>query len=271
MHGAARMNAVVTQTTNGDLSFRKPAPLPTRDDRWAIFFDVDGCLVEFRPAPELVKIPDAVRASLSELQIVLAGAVALVSGRTLDDLDNLFAPLILPSAGQYGMRRRSADGVLHSVLLPEKQVADFVRRRALETALRFPGLKVEDKGFSVALHYRTAPHLADAVAAAAASIVASLGDAYEVQPGAMVQEIKPTTCSKGCAVRAFLAEPPFKSRTPVFLGDDFADESAFAAVNTLGGVSIAVGVDRFTQAQYTLAGPAAARSWLANVVEVLSH
>jgi trehalose 6-phosphate phosphatase len=265
------MNAVISQAANGDFFERRPAPQPTDDDRWAIFSDVDGCLVEFQPVPELVKIPGAVLQSLSDLQIALAGAIALVSGRTLDDLDHLFAPLVLPSAGQYGMRRRSADGVLHSVLLPEKQVADFVRRRAVETALRLPGLKVEDKGFSVALHYRTAPHLADAVAAAAAAIVAPLGDAYEVQPGAMVQEIKPTTCSKGAAVRAFLAEPPFKSRTPVFLGDDFADESAFAAVNTLGGLSIAVGVDRFTQAQYTLAGPAAARAWLADVVVTLSR
>jgi trehalose 6-phosphate phosphatase len=265
------MNAVTSQAANSDFFVRRPAPLPTDDDRWAIFFDVDGCLVEFQPVPELVKIPGAVLQSLSDLQIALAGAIALVSGRTLDDLDNLFAPLVLPSAGQYGMRRRSADGVLHNVLLPEKQVADFVRRRAVETALRLPGLKVEDKGFSVALHYRTAPHLADAVAAAAAAIVAPLGDTYEVQPGAMVQEIKPTTCSKGSAVRAFLAEPPFKSRTPVFLGDDFADESAFAAVNTLGGLSIAVGVDRFTQAQYTLAGPAAARAWLADVVVTLSR
>jgi trehalose 6-phosphate phosphatase len=265
------MSAVVSHASNDDFFVRRPAPLPTTADRWAIFFDVDGCLVEFQPAPELVTIPGAVRGSLSDLQIALSGAVALVSGRTLDDLDNLFAPLVLPSAGQYGMRRRSAEGVLHNVLLPEKKLADVVRQRAMEAALRNPGLKIEDKGFSVALHYRTAPHLADAAAAAAASIVAAVGDTYEVQPGAMVQEVKPTTCSKGAAVRAFLAEPPFKSRTPVFLGDDFADESAFAAVNTLGGLSIAVGVDRFTQARYTLAGPAAARAWLANVVDALSH
>ena len=263
------MNAVASSHTIDGLPL-KPAPLPTANERWAIFSDVDGCLVEFQSSPELVQIPDSLRSSISDLQQALSGAFALVSGRTLGDLDNLFAPLTLPSAGQYGMRRRSADGVLHHVLLPDKQVADVVRQRALEAALRFPGLKVEDKGFSVALHYRTVPHLADAAASVAASIVASLGDVYEVQPGAMVQEIKPTTCSKGAAVRAFLAEPPFASRTPVFLGDDFADESAFAAVNTLGGISIAVGVDRFTQAHYALAGPSAVRSWLVSVVRALS-
>ena len=264
------MNGIATHFTNVGQNVRKPAPLPHRNDRWAIFLDVDGCLVEFQPVPELVKIPDTVRASLSELQRLLLGAVAIVSGRTLDDVDNLFAPLRLPSAGQYGMRRRSADGVIHDVLLPDKAVVDVVRRGALEASLRLPGLKVEDKGFSIALHYRSAPHLASAVATAAASIVAPLGGAYEVQPGAMVQEIKPSTCSKGAAVRAFLGEPPFESRVPIFLGDDFADESAFAAVNTLGGISIAVGVDRFTLADYTLAGPAAARTWLASVVDVLS-
>jgi len=249
---------------------RKFAPLPSRGDRWALFLDVDGCLVEFQPLPEMVRIPDPLLRNLSELHHVLGGALAFVSGRTLDQLDHLFAPLKLPSAGQYGMERRDASGGMHGVILPEQTTVEIVRDRAYELLTRFPGLKVEDKGYSVALHYRAAPHLGDAIAAAAEAIVAPLQGVYEVQPGALVQEIKPSTCSKGSAVRAFLAEAPFRGRTPVFLGDDFADESAFAAVNTLGGISIAVGVDRYTQAEYALGGPAATRRWLAMALDALS-
>ena len=248
----------------------KPAPLPEAGDRWALFLDVDGCLVEFQPIPELVKIPAGVCDSLHELQRLLDGAVGVVSGRTLAELDHLFSPLYLPSAGQYGMKRRSANGEMHDVLLPDEATVEFVRAQTFVLATQHPALHIEDKGYSFALHYRNAPYLAREVALAAASIVAPLEGAYEVQPGAMVQEIKPTTCSKGAAVRAFLAEAPFQSRLPVFVGDDFADESAFAAVNTLGGISIAVGVDRFTQAEYALPGPADVRRWLIDVVGALA-
>lgn len=262
------MNAIVRSIDDGPC--RKAAPLPQADERWALFLDVDGCLVEFKPVPELVKIPEAVRETLIEMQSSLDGAVALVSERTLEKLDQLFAPLHLPSAGQYGMKRRSADSTVHDVLLPDTAIVEFVRTQTLALAMRLPALHVEDKGYSIALHYRNAPYLVRDVAIAAASIVAPLGGAYEVQPGAMVQEIKPATCSKGSAVRAFLSEPPFESRVPVFVGDDFADESAFAAVNTLGGISIAVGVDRHTQAEYQLSSPADVRRWLVNVIEALS-
>ena len=244
--------------------------MPRSHERWALFLEVDGCLVEFQPVPELVKIPESVSDSLVEMQHILGGAVALVSGRTLEELDRLFAPLRLPSAGQYGMKRRSENGAVHDVLLPDADTVEFVRAQTLALAMRLPALHVEDKGYSIALHYRNAPYLARDVAMAAASIVAPLGGAYEVQPGALVQEIKPSTCSKGTAVRAFLSEAPFQSRVPVFIGDDFADESAFAAVNTLGGISVAVGVDRHTQAEYAMSSPAEVRRWLVDVIAALS-
>ena len=263
------MNAVALKPMLAE-SPRKPAPLPTCNDRWALFLDVDGCLVEFAPLPEMVRIPDSLLKNVSELHHVLGGAVAFVSGRTLEQLDHLFAPLKLPSAGQYGMERRDTHGTVHGALLPPASVAETIREQSYELLRRFPGLKVEDKGYSIALHYRAAPQLGGAIAAAAAAIVAPVQDVYEVQPGALVQEIKPVSCSKGAAVRAFLAEAPFRGRMPVFVGDDFADESAFAAVNTLGGISIGVGVDRHTQAQFALSGPPAARRWLALVLNALS-
>jgi trehalose 6-phosphate phosphatase len=263
------MNAAIARSVV-DRPLPKSAPLPQAGELWALFVDVDGSLVEYQPLPELVKIPASVSDSLHELQMLLDGAVAVVSGRTLAELDRLFSPLYLPSAGQYGMERRSADGVVHDVLLPDDATVDFVRAQTLVLATQHPALHVEDKGYSIALHYRNAPYLARDVAIAAAAIVAPLEGAYEVQPGAMVQEIKPTMCSKGAAVRAFLGEAPFQSRLPVFVGDDFADESAFAAVNTLGGISIAVGVDRYTQADYALCGPADVRRWLVEATAALS-
>ncbi len=263
------MNALAVTSMFAEFP-RKSAPLPVRGQRWALFLDVDGCLVEFQPLPEMVRIPDPLLRNLSELHHVLGGALGFVSGRTLDQLDHLFAPLKFPSAGQYGMERRDASGGMHGVILPDDATVSIVRDRAYELLAHFPGLKVEDKGYSIALHYRAAPHLGDAIAIAAEAIVAPLRGAYEVQPGALVQEIKPSSCSKGAAVRAFLAEAPFQGRVPVFLGDDFADESAFAAVNTLGGISIAVGVDRYTQADYALSGPAATRRWLATALDALS-
>ena len=249
---------------------RQSAPLASAADKWALFLDVDGCLVEFQPAPELVTIPESVLRTLAELHYALNGALALVSGRTMQQLDHLFAPLQLASAAQYGMERRSTDGTIHGVLLPDRSMADRVRQQAFELLPFFPGLKVEDKGYSVALHYRAAPQLERPLTAAAEAIVKQYGGAYEVQPGALVQEIKPATCSKGAAVRSFMSEAPFASRVPVFLGDDFADESAFAAVNTLGGISVAVGVDRFTQARYALSSPAATRRWLVGLLHALS-
>jgi trehalose 6-phosphate phosphatase len=263
------MNALAVKPMLAEFP-RKAAPLPARGERWALFLDVDGCLVEFQPLPEMVRIPDPLLRTLSELHHVLGGALAFVSGRTLEQLDHLFAPLKLPSAGQYGMERRDANGGMHGVILPPAPTVEIVRERSYELLTRFPGLKVEDKGYSVALHYRAAPHLGDAIARAAEAIVAPLDGVYEVQPGALVQEIKPTTRSKGAAVRAFFAEAPFRGCTPVFLGDDFADESAFAAVNTLGGISIGVGVDRYTQAEYALGGPAATRRWLGLALDALS-
>jgi trehalose 6-phosphate phosphatase len=231
---------------------------------------VDGCLVEFQRRPEDVKIPETLLVTLAALKVELDGALAIVSGRTLEQLDHLFEPLQLPCAGLYGFERRGADGRKHPAPLPDREIVERVHREVYALLPRLPGLMIEDKGYSLALHYRTAPHLAGAVAEAAAAIVAPLPGAYEVQPGAMVQEVKPTTCDKGSAIRAFLHEPPFIGRAPVFLGDDHADEAAFAAVNALGGMSIGVGIARETRANFHLHDPAAARAWLADVQRVLA-
>lgn len=249
---------------------RSAAPQPEAGALWALFLDVDGCIVEFRERPEDVIIPETLLVTLTALKAELGGAIAIVSGRTLEQLDHLFAPLQLPSAGQYGIERRSADGHLHRAPLPQKSLLDEVHRECYALLPQYPGLKLEDKGWSIALHYRAAPQLAEPIAREAARIVAPFGGVFEAQPGAMVQEIMPATSSKGGALHAFLREQPFMARLPVFLGDDHADESAFAAVNALGGISIGVGVARETHARYHLPDPAAAREWLACVQQALA-
>jgi len=249
---------------------RQAAPQPEPGALWALFLDVDGCIVEFQTRPEDVLIPETLLVTLSALKAELNGALAVVSGRTLEQLDHLFAPLLLPCAGQYGIERRAADGHLHRAPLPQRSLLEELHRECYALLPLHPGLKIEDKGASIALHYRSAPQLADTIARAAAQIVAPFGGVFETQPGAMVQEIVPATSSKGGAVRAFLREQPFMARLPVFLGDDHADESAFAAVNALGGISIGVGVARETHAKYHLPDPAAARDWLAQVQQALA-
>jgi trehalose 6-phosphate phosphatase len=253
-------------------------PAATRDARvvlaqanpqWAVFLDVDGCLVDFEPTPEAVHIPPALLDVLQRLHDTLGGALAVVSGRTLDDLDRLFAPLQLPCAGQYGFERRSADGVIHGAPMPPLELVERARRASFDLLRALPGLRVEDKIVSFALHYREAPELAGAVEQAAHAIAATLEGAFEVQEGAMVRELKPVTTNKGMAVNLFRREAPFRDRMPVFLGDDIADESAFVTVNAVGGVSVCIGCARPTQARYTLSAPAEARAWLAELLEVL--
>lgn len=243
--------------------------LPQADARWAVFLDVDGCLVDFEPAPEDVRIPAALLHTLDQLHDALGGALAVVSGRTLDDLDRLFAPLQLPCAGQYGFERRSADGTVHGAPMPDPAVVARARAASLELPRHLPGLRVEDKLVSFALHYREAPELAAAVEREAHAIATTLNGAYEVQEGAMVRELKPVSSNKGMAVNLFRREAPFRERMPVFLGDDIADESAFVVVNAVGGLSVCIGCDRPTQAQYTLPAPLDARAWLAQLLEIL--
>jgi len=236
---------------------------------WALFLDVDGCLVDFEAAPENVRIPAELLQTLERLQHTLGGALAIVSGRTLADLDRLFAPLPLACAGQYGFERRSVDGTVHGAPMPDAADVAHVRRRSFALASELPGLRVEDKIVSFALHYREAPRLAEPVQRAAFAIAAEVPGRYEVQPGAMVQELKPTLSNKGNAVNLFRREAPFRERCPVFLGDDFADEAAFAVVNAAGGHSVCIGCDRATLANHALPSPTAARAWLAELLRAL--
>jgi len=234
-----------------------PAPRPD----WALFFDIDGTLIELAPTPEAVIVPAALRADLAALHRAL-GAVALVSGRSLSSIDALFHPIVLPASGQHGAESRLDGQTLAAAPLTALRAILAPLR---EFAQRHPGVVVEDKGSSVAIHYRTAPTLADEVAATTHSLIADRGE-LEALSSKMAVDIKPRSASKGVAIDWFMTQPPFAGRVPVFAGDDRTDEAGFAAVNQRGGLSIRVGERAASAAQYSLDSPAAVREWIAGLV-----
>jgi trehalose 6-phosphate phosphatase len=238
---------------------------PFRPD-WAFFLDLDGTLFEIRATPQAVRgAPEEVEL-VARLNEAAGGAVALISGRAIAKIDELFAPLRLAAAGQHGAERRDAHGVLKRIDLPKielQKAADAIAAFAAS----HDGLLFEHKGLSMALHYRLAPHLADAAHAAVREAAAALGGAVEVQEGKMVAELKPAGYDKGRAIEQFMREAPFAGRVPVFIGDDATDEHGFEVVNRLGGHSVKVG-EGASAARWRLEAPAAVRAWL---TEGLGH
>jgi trehalose 6-phosphate phosphatase len=237
------------------------APLPPPAADWAFFLDVDGTLLEHADTPDAVRVDGAMRALLADLRSGAGGAVALISGRSVADLDHLFAPLVLPAAGQHGAERRDAAGGMHRHAFDAAPV-----RRAAERigafAAAHPGLVFEDKGLNLALHYRLAPQLAHEVGALMEGIASGLGDAFELQRGKLVLELRLGGRDKGSAIAEFMAEPPFRGRVPVFVGDDLTDEFGFGVVNGMNGVSVKVG-EGPSQARWRIADSAGVRAWLA--------
>ena len=204
----------------------------------ALLLDVDGTLIDIGPSPFEVHVSDDLCASLDRLYKLTGGALALVSGRPIRDLDKLFEPLKLPAIGGHGAEIRLSGGA------EIKRIADLpeeLRRRLTGAAMPGSGIEYEDKGYSVALHYRKAPHhedrLRDHVAAGRAAFP---GEATEVLPGKAMFEVKRPGISKGEAVRELMTHAPFAGRMPVFIGDDVTDETVFAVLPAMGGMGFAV-------------------------------
>jgi len=202
----------------------------------ALLLDVDGTLVDIASTPHQVVVPDDLHRTLSRLSDLTAGALALVSGRPVGDLDRLFAPLRLSAIGGHGAEMRIGDvGVNRGVaLLPEG-----LRRRLCENLA--PGLLVEDKGYSLAVHYRLAPDLKARVQKSIAEACAAFpNEAVEVLPGKEMFEVKRAGVDKGEAVRALMTHAPFAGRVPAFIGDDVTDDSVFAILPELDGIGFSV-------------------------------
>ena len=227
----------------------------------ALFLDVDGTLLQIAHHPQAVRVPPHLLTALERLTKRFGGALALISGRSIANLDELFAPLQLPCAGVHGLERRGADAVVHrddttALLTPLRApLADFARGH--------PGLLLEDKGQSLALHFRNAPACASEAETLLRRLIAASGSSLELKPGKMVLEVTPGNADKGTAIAAFMQEPPFAGRRPVFIGDDVTDEDGFAVVNAQGGLSIRVGEpDAPSAARHCLADEAAVLTWL---------
>ena len=246
-----------------------PDPLDpaARPSAWALFLDVDGTLLGFQGRPEDVHLHHSLCRILDALDAGLDHAVALVSGRTLADLDRIQAPLKLPAAGLHGLERRDADGTVDQGV--EGAALDHMRAGLSAFVDRHDALWLEDKGRTLAVHYRAEPGLQRIVLDRVHALCAEEApDTLAVLDGKMVCEVKPRHADKGSAIRSFMARPPFAGRLPVFLGDDVTDEDGFRAVNALGGLSIRVGAQpagKLTHAAYRLPDEAAVEAWLDRV------
>lgn len=229
----------------------------------ALFLDVDGTLIDIAPHPDAVVVPEGLVGLLGDLSGHLDGALALVSGRTLARLDELFAPLRLPAAGIHGGELRlAAEGPVEAQGAP---MPAPLRQGLAALGAGFPGVFAEDKGAAIAVHYRAVPEAGPELGRAITALVDEAGDGYSVLPGHMVFEVKPEGHDKGTAVETLLAQPGFKGRTPVFVGDDVTDEAGFRAARAHGGSAISVG-RRLDGVDAVMADAQAVRAWLASLL-----
>jgi trehalose 6-phosphate phosphatase len=258
---------------NGPAATRPPAPPPTPRDcptwarDWALFLDIDGTLLDLAPEPQAVQVPPGLEARLKALALGLGGALALVSGRPVGDIDRFF-PGGFDAAGTHGAQWRL--GGTETAPGPEVEAALAEITPLLREGLDgLPGVLLEPKPHAIALHYRLAPERSAQVLSLAKRAAQALGPAFRLQTGKRVVEILPAQAGKGAAIERFMGCPPYAGRTPVFVGDDRTDEDGFAVVNTLAGLSIRVGDGGQTQAPFRLHSPSAVRDWLAGLVASL--
>jgi trehalose 6-phosphate phosphatase len=206
----------------------------------AILLDVDGTILDIAPTPDEVHASASLCRTLARLLERTAGGIALVSGRPIDSLDRIFAPLRLPAIGGHGAEMRpSADAAVRRL---SASLDGALRRRISAIAAAGSAILVEDKGYAMALHYRQAPAQEDTIKSAVAAIRRDLPPgSIEVLPGKAVVEVKVAGFDKGTALRELMTYPNFAGRRPIFIGDDTTDEAAFAAMPEFSGVPISVG------------------------------
>jgi trehalose 6-phosphate phosphatase len=224
---------------------------------WAFFLDFDGTLVDIAERPDAVVVEPGLADALARLRDRLGGALALISGREIGVLDRFLHPERLDAAGMHGLEHRMAGEYIGCRPEDHPQlragVEDLKRRFNAE-----PGILIEDKGCSVALHWRLAPARQDEVRGAAEGLAQDLGPDYRLQLGKAVAEILPASAGKGRVIARFLERPPYRGRRPVFVGDDLTDEHGFETVNEHGGVSVRTGPGE-TIAQHRIESPAELR------------
>ena len=235
-------------------------------DTCAVLLDIDGTLLDLARTPREVWVPPELAATLHALYARTEGALAVVSGRSLNDIDLIFAPDRLPAVGGHGAEMRlSTDS--EAVATHAPPMDSELKRRLAAIARLSPGILLEDKGYSLALHYRLAPHAEKAIYEAVSLIRADLPNAaIEVLPGKCVCEIKQAGFDKATGVRELMSHEPFRGRRPFFIGDDVTDESVFAIMPELGGLAFSVGRHANGVAGH-FEEPSDVRAWLRRLID----
>src|SRR3977135_1251750 len=234
----------------------------------ALLLDIDGTLLDLAPTPREVWVPPGLAKSMNRLLQRTSGALALVSGRSMNDLDLIFAPAEFPGGGGHGGEMRIM--VDNEAVAPHAPPMDKeLKKRLAAIAQLSPGILLEDKGYSLARHYRLGPNAGKTSSAdvAVALIRADLPNApIEGLPGKCVCEIKHSGFNKASGVRELMTHEPFKGRRPEFIGDDVTDETVFAIMPDLGGQAFSVG-----RRAHGVAGhfdePRDVREWLAHLLD----
>lgn len=255
---------IIPDMTTG--SMPAPASLIPPLDRTAVLLDIDGTLLDFAPTPREVWVPPELATTLKQLHDRTGGALALVSGRSLNDIDLIFAPEQFPAVGGHGAEMRlqpdSEAVAAHAPPLDKE-----LKRRLAAIAKLSPGILLEDKGYSLALHYRLAPQAEKAIYEAVSLIRAELPNApIEVLPGKSVCEIKHSGFTKATGVLELMTHEPFKGRRPFFIGDDVTDETVFAIMPDFNGLAFSVG-RRATGVAGHFDGPSDVREFLAQLLD----
>jgi trehalose 6-phosphate phosphatase len=251
------------ETLERELRDVLPSRAPPRLDRerHALFLDFDGTFVDFAPTPQSVKLRLGSRELLERTRDRLGGALALVTGRRISDLDHYLAPLELPASGVHGREVRPAAGDLRK--RPFSSDFDVAKRRLSARLRAGDPLLIEDKGGALVLHFRQHPEQHARAETLALEVIAGLSDLYAVE-GHMIFEIRQRGVSKALAIELFATVKPFSSRVPVFVGDDTTDEDGFGAAAKAGGFGVKVGPEA-TEAAYRLADVSAVHHWLSEL------
>jgi trehalose 6-phosphate phosphatase len=250
--------ALRPQTASDD---NQPDSLSFEPHTTAIFLDIDGTLLDIAPTPLDVKVSDGLHETLASLFARFGGAVAFISGRPIAETDRLFHPLRLSAVGGHGaeIRFAPASEIRRSKIA---MLDDELRAELARIGRIGEGVIVEDKGYSLAIHYRLAPELGGEIMKSVTAICRNERcDSLEILPGKLVIEIKPGGYDKGTGLREMMSVPPFTGRTPIFIGDDITDNAAFAALPDFGGTGFSVG-GAVPGARFNFDGPQDVRRWL---------
>ncbi|MHA6645827.1 trehalose-phosphatase [Mesorhizobium sp. A623] len=239
---------------------QKPPVLDLSEEKFALFLDIDGTLLEHAAHPDAVSVSDELRVLLETLEQRLDGALAFITGRSIAAVDHLFAPLKLRAAGLYGLEHRLVMGGPVETASEPADIAALAQE--IEAEFIGAGVYIERKGPILALHTRAAPHLLARATDLVEQALDHLPPGYRVLAGNAGVELMPLEAAKGAAIRRFMKKDAFAGRWPVFLGDDTSDENGFEAINELGGISIRIRQQGPTAASYGLVGVAEAIAWL---------